>query len=47
MCRTGMEGAGQSHAIKYEVAGGKKNAIKLANEWVDKKTEELGLKKGK
>jgi hypothetical protein len=47
MCRTGIEGAGQSHAIKYEIAGGKANAIKLANQWVAKKTKELGIKKGK
>ena len=47
MCRTGLEGAGQSHAIKYEVAGGRANAIKLADQWVAKKKKEVGIKKGK
>jgi len=45
MCRTGNKGAGQSHAIKYEVAGGKAEAVKLANAWVAKKKTELGIKK--
>jgi hypothetical protein len=45
MCRTGILGAGQSHAIKYEVAGGKAHAVTLANQWVAKKKEELGFKK--
>ena len=36
MCRTGKPGAGQSHAIKYEVVGGKAAAIKLADAWVAK-----------
>ena len=36
MCRTGKEGAGQSHAIKYEVVGGKAAAVKLAEAWVAK-----------
>ena len=45
MCRTGMPGPGQSHAIKYEVVGGKKEAEKLADVWVAKKRKELGTKK--
>jgi hypothetical protein len=45
MCRTGILGAGQSHAIKYEVAGGKAHAVTLANQWVAKKKKELGFKK--
>jgi hypothetical protein len=44
MCRTGLAGAGQSHAIKIEVAGSKAAAIKLADQWVLKKKKELKIK---
>jgi hypothetical protein len=37
MCRTGKGGPGSSHGIKYEVAGGKAAAVKLAKAWVAKK----------
>ena len=37
MCRTRKGGPWSSHAIKYEVAGGKAAAVKLANAWVEKK----------
>ena len=40
MCRTGKAGPGQSHAIKYEVVGGKAAAVKLADAWVKLKKKE-------
>jgi hypothetical protein len=45
MCRTGVIGVGQNHAIKYEIVGGKAAAIKLADTWVANKKKELGIKK--
>ena len=43
MCRTGIPGPGQSHGIKYDEAGGKAKAIKLADAWVKAKKLELGF----
>lgn len=42
MCRTGKEGEGQCHAIKYEIAGSKAKAAKLADAWVAKKMKTHG-----
>ena len=44
MCRTGATGPGQSHAIKFHVAGGRDQAVKLANAWVAKTKTELKIK---
>jgi hypothetical protein len=44
MCRTGLSGPGQSHAIKYEIAGGKAKAINMADAWVAKKRKAMGFK---
>ncbi len=41
MCRTGLKGPGQNHAIKYAVVGGKAAAEKLANEWVEAEIAKL------
>lgn len=44
MCRTGLVGPGQSHAIKWEVAGSRAKAAALADAWVVKKKKEMGIK---
>ena len=40
LCRTGTTGPGSSYAIKYEVVGGKANAKKIAETWVQNKLKE-------
>ena len=44
MCRTGLIGKGQNSAIKFDVVGGQKTAILMADAWVVKKKKELKLK---
>jgi hypothetical protein len=44
MCRTGLEGPGQAHAIKFEVAGGELAAKKLADAGVITKKKAMGIK---
>ena len=43
MCRTGLKGPGQCHAIKWEIAGGKRKAEQMADEWVKKQRAKFGL----
>ena len=44
MCMTGLARPGQSHAIKFEVAGSKAKAVAMASAWVAKKKKEMGIK---
>ena len=44
MCRTGIAGEGQSHAIKWAVVGGKKQAEALADKWVAAEKKKRGIK---
>ena len=43
MCRTGLRGGGQCHAIKWEVAGGKRKAEAMGDAWVKAQKKKFGL----
>jgi hypothetical protein len=44
MCRTGLAGPGQCHAIKCKDDKEKKKAVKAADEWVAQQRKKLGIK---
>lgn len=42
MCRTGLKGSGQNHAITFKSAGSEAKAIKLAKVWVADQVKKHG-----
>ena len=44
MCRTGLPGEGQCHAIKFAVVGGRKAAAALGDKWLAAEKKKRGIK---